>query len=206
MAELIDITGSVFGRLTVRERAENTKLGMARWLCDCSCGSVATVSGGSLRSLQTRSCGCLHREISKSVNTKHNMTNTKEHSTWANIKDRCTNPKNKRTTTYFGLLCPEWMSFDRFFSDMGYAPSQLHSIDRKDNAKGYNKENCRWATQHEQQNNRTNNRYLTLNGDRLTVSEWAIRIGISANVIHTRIYRGWSDKDALTVPVRKLTR
>ena len=206
MAKIIDMTGLVFGRLTVTNRADNDNGGRARWVCSCTCGNSITSNAGNLRNGHTQSCGCLHREIAKSVNTKHKMIHTKEYRTWSNIKDRCTNPKNKRSSTYFGLLCPEWMSFERFYSDMGPAPTSLHTIDRIDNDKGYEKTNCRWATQTEQQNNRTNNHYLTLNGEKLTMAEWATKTGISHAVISMRIYRGWSEQDALTTPIRIRTK
>lgn len=206
MAALIDMTGLTFGRLTVIGRSENDEFGRARWNCACSCGSSTVVSSGNLRNLHTQSCGCLHREIAKAVNTKHKMIHTKEYSVWSNMKDRCTNPKNKRSSTYFGMLCPEWMSFERFLSDMGCAPTLLHSIDRKDNEKGYSKDNCRWATPQEQQNNRTNNHRLTLNGEKLTIAEWSIRTGFSHKVISARMHRGWSEHNALTTPLRKRTK
>jgi hypothetical protein len=60
---LIDLTGNVFGRLTVVSRAENAKDGRPTWNCVCSCDSNATVvSGSHLLGGYTKSCGCLHRE------------------------------------------------------------------------------------------------------------------------------------------------
>lgn len=54
---VIDLTGQIFGDLTVIERRENTKLGGTRWLCRCSCGKERIVPSGSLRSGHTKSCG-----------------------------------------------------------------------------------------------------------------------------------------------------
>jgi hypothetical protein len=206
MAKIMNLSGLAFGRLIVRSRSENDIRGGAKWLCECECGTTVVVSRGNLTNGNTQSCGCLHREISKAVNTKHDMSNSKEYSTWENMKHRCTNQNNSRASTYFGLLCKEWIDFDRFFYDMGYAPTPLHSIDRKDNAKGYDKDNCRWATQQEQQNNRTNNTRYTMNGENLTGAQWSQRIGITQSTISIRIARGWSIEDALTIPVRKRKR
>lgn len=64
-----DLTGSVFGRLTVASRAENSRTGMTRWLCACTCGGQATVQAGNLRSGATKSCGCLKVERNKRVFT-----------------------------------------------------------------------------------------------------------------------------------------
>lgn len=60
MGRLIDLTGQVFGRLTVLERnPENDNSGYATWVCQCSCGKKAIVRGARLRSGHTQSCGCL---------------------------------------------------------------------------------------------------------------------------------------------------
>lgn len=61
----IDLTGKVFGRLTVIERAGTYRLdGQYRptWLCQCDCGNQVIVIGANLRSGMTHSCGCLRRE------------------------------------------------------------------------------------------------------------------------------------------------
>lgn len=54
--------GNTYGYLTVIERAENTKEGRARWLCQCKCGNQVTVLGKHLRSGNTKSCGCYQKE------------------------------------------------------------------------------------------------------------------------------------------------
>lgn len=48
-----DLTGQVFGRLTVTSRLEGDA-----WMCRCSCGKEHTVPGARLRSGNTSSCGC----------------------------------------------------------------------------------------------------------------------------------------------------
>lgn len=53
-----DLTGQVFGKLTVIERAENDKWAAAQWLCECECGNKIVVKGGHLRSGGTKSCRC----------------------------------------------------------------------------------------------------------------------------------------------------
>jgi hypothetical protein len=57
-----DLTGQVFGRLTVLGRAGNAHGGQALWLCKCQCFQTVTVTGHNLRSVKTQSCGCLYRE------------------------------------------------------------------------------------------------------------------------------------------------
>lgn len=58
----LNLTGQMFGRLSVLSRGESTKAGKVRWLCRCHCGSFVTVVGSSLLAGLTRSCGCLQRD------------------------------------------------------------------------------------------------------------------------------------------------
>ena len=61
MGQYIDMTGLHYGKLTVIERAENTKNGGAQWRCQCECGNEVVVCGNYLRSGHTKSCGkCIH--------------------------------------------------------------------------------------------------------------------------------------------------
>ena len=58
--------GHRYTRLTViAETGELSKDGRLLWLCKCLCGAEKKVSGYSLRRGKTRSCGCLHREITR---------------------------------------------------------------------------------------------------------------------------------------------
>lgn len=56
----IDILNQKFNKLRVSELAES-KDGRLFWKCICDCGSIVTVSGKSLRSGKTKSCGCIRR-------------------------------------------------------------------------------------------------------------------------------------------------
>jgi predicted DNA-binding transcriptional regulator AlpA len=74
---------------------------------------------------------------------------------------RCTNPNDPGYRYYGGrgiTVCERWRnSFEAFLEDMGRKPSPELSLDRIDNDKltdSYSKENCRWATKKEQNQNR----------------------------------------------------
>ena len=62
-ATVIDLTGQRFGRLLVLRRDTYTDQ-QAYWVCQCDCGTITSVIGGSLRRGLTRSCGCLRAERS----------------------------------------------------------------------------------------------------------------------------------------------
>lgn len=98
-------------------------------------------------------------------------------------------------------VCDRWKEFENFLEDMGFRPEGM-TLDRKDNDKGYSKENCRWATMKDQGRNRSSNRNVTFNEETLCLSEWAERTGIDKRTLRSRLEKGWSVEDALTVPTR----
>ena len=130
---------------------------------------------------------------------KHGMTNSPEYKHWFAIKHRC---KHKDYYVKKGItVCPEWInSFSQFYADMGDKPSPNHTIDRINNDLGYSPTNCRWATQEEQQNNKTNNRNLTYNGITQTLAQWAREYDFIPEVLSARLQKGMTIEEALNTP------
>ena len=66
-----DLTGRVYGRLTVLERAPN-KNSLVMWKCRCSCGQITTASSHDLNIGLKKSCGCLRKESSRKLDITGN--------------------------------------------------------------------------------------------------------------------------------------
>ena len=212
-----DLTGRSFSRwLVVGEpRAVSRPHGARRlWLCRCDCGTERYIEEGVLLNSGSRSCGCLHKEISaataRRTMTKHGATvghsMSPEYRCWALMRARCSNPKAPHYDRYGGRgirVCERWSTFENFLADMGTKPSPKHSIDRRDNNGNYEPTNCRWATKAEQSRNQERTRFLEFRGERLSVSEWSERLGIKSRALRHRIDSyGWSVERALTEPLR----
>jgi hypothetical protein len=111
------------------------------------------------------------------------------------MKQRVSNPKSYSYKNYGGrgiTMDPRWEDFENFYADMGDPPSELHTLDRRENDLGYTKANCRWATQEEQSKNKRTSVYLELNGVRKTIGDWASSLGIHSSALRARLNAGWS--------------
>lgn len=181
-----DIGGVRFGRL-VALRLDGVVSGRARWAVRCDCGAEALVLAQSLKSGATRSCGCLAAESNrcKGKNASHGASKSPEYEAWIGMKRRCNRPTDGAFPRYGGRgirVCDRWASsFVAFLSDMGPAPQGME-IDRIDVDGHYEPGNCRWATLHQQANNKRNNRMV----GGLTVAEVAQLEGVSYSTAYWR--------------------
>lgn len=203
--------GDKIGRLTLISRfikrtahSEN-----AVWKYKCECGTTGTVHQGNLTAGTSGSCGCLHSEIVKATKTVHGESDkAPEWFTWMGMIQRCENKKNPQYKDYGGRgirIYPRWRkSYPAFLLDVGRRPSPSHTLNRKNNNKGYYPGNVNWATWSEQNRNRRSNVVLRLNGTSRTVIEWAELRGMSPTTIYGRLRRGWPPKEAVFVLPRKI--
>lgn len=121
--------------------------------------------------------------------TAHGLTNTRTWRAWRSMRKRCLDPKSIGWANYGGrgiAFCERWSGFVNFLADMGECPDGL-SLDRIDNAKGYEPSNCRWATPKEQANNTRSVRLVELDGELVSVSEAARRCCIRRATLRWRM-------------------
>jgi hypothetical protein len=200
-----NLQGASFGRLRVVARAENSAKGAARWVVVCSCGVSKTVRGSSLTDGTTTSCGCWGREASAERARTHGMTSSFEYRAWASMWKRCTYKKHPAYNRYGGagiVVCPEWKSFERFYTDMGPCPFTAGSVDRIDNTRGYTPDNCRWLPKSMQSKNR---KHVLLIGGK-TVGDLAKANGVKETTLRRRIKAGWSAERLFLTPAAAGTR
>lgn len=131
----------------------------------------------------------------------HGMKNSREYGIWDAMRKRCLKP-NMPSYKYYGAkgisVCEKWMKFEGFFEDMGFSNGLC--LDRLDNTKGYEKENCRWVTYKENNRNKSNN--VRVEGK--TLAEWSEETGVSQQVFFYRINKmGMSPLAAVTTPLMR---
>jgi hypothetical protein len=189
------LPGQRYNHWTVIREDPERRNGLRCYVCQCDCGSVHVVRSQALRnggSKQCKSC----------ASATHRKTKTPEFGAWSDLCCRARGTSG--VTKYYrdrGIeVCERWLGEDgfmNFLQDMGPKPSPKHSIDRKDNSRGYSPDNCRWATPKEQCRNRRSNRVVTIYGITATLVEHIERAGINKKTVSSRLHRGWTVEEAL---------
>lgn len=141
-------------------------------------------------------------------NIKHGGHGTITYARWKSMMQRChvvTATNYKRYGAKGITVCERWHDFAAFLADMGECPAKQLTLDRKENDKGYEPGNCRWATMADQNRNRSHCVELTHQGRTMILRDWAKKIGISPNALAQRLYLGWTVERALTTPLKLRT-
>ena len=200
-----NLIGRKFGRLTIINNLGIVSFTKSHprthYECLCECGNRKTVSRNQLLRGKTMSCGCLFEETLAKRNTTHGGTKTRLFRIWGGMIARCEikTASGYRNYGAKGITVQEsWrMSFLQFKNDVGEPPSPSHTLDRIDTSKGYNKENCRWATRKRQSYNSSVVRLLTYEGYTASLADWGRASGLGA-AFGWRVRRGWETARALT--------
>lgn len=121
---------------------------------------------------------------------------TPTYRSWANMIQRCTNPKAQGYKYWGGrgiTVCGCWQGehgFESFLADMGEKPDKKYTIERIENDKGYSPDNCEWATRTKQNRNRRGNVFVFHKGEKIVLSEFIRRTGIC----HRSTYQRYAKK------------
>jgi hypothetical protein len=166
--------GEQYGRLTVIREFDGPR-GASRerlFTCECECGTRLEVRSGSLRSGNTKSCGCLKRqraaENGAASSRTHGMEGTPTYRSWQAMRGRCENPNATGYERYGGrgiVPCALMRTFEGFLATLGVRPANT-SVDRINPEGGYwcgscnecvdlgRPGNVRWADRLTQRHNR----------------------------------------------------
>lgn len=170
------------------------------FLCKCRCGNEKLVHGDGIRKQRIKSCGCWKSVVDSrkakemgDSNFKHGLSRSRIYKIWDAMLYRCFNENDRSYDNYGGrgiTVCKEWLSFDKFYEDMKDGYTDDMTIERIDVNGNYEKNNCKWITMLDQQNNKRNTVYIEFDGKNMTINEWAKLIGVSRGAIYQRLKAG----------------
>lgn len=168
----------------------------------CSCGKTFVSLISSVKSGNTKSCGCLNLYMlqNKKINLIHGLRHHPLYITWKAMLYRCEHPKYKHYNNYGGrgiAVCERWHDVSKFIEDMYPSYENGLEIDRIDNNGNYCPENCRWITHRENNKNKRSNRLIEYNGEMLCLRDWADKLSINYSTLQRRV-NTMSTKEALT--------
>lgn len=206
---LIDLTGQLFGRLTVLRMASRPEDSRVFWECKCSCGMRRVIRGYTLRSGRSLSCGCLRTEVVIKRNTKHGLTRNKYYPTWRDMMHRCYNENNENYVHYGArgiAVCDEWKNVESFIEwcKAREPIPRSYTIDRyPDNNGDYSPANCRFSSKSQQNRNTRRTFFVYLNGEKISFIDLVERNkSVTYEVARGRLRRGWDPIRAASEAVK----
>ena len=195
------------------------------WKVECSiCGCTKLMKEKNIR-VNPKSCGCnrtvglINRSRGLSDGSirpasgedngmyKHGESNSKLHHVWKDIRYRCSNPKNS-SYKYYGAkgitVCEEWndpkigyANFSKWAKDNGYTEDEHCSIQRVNNDKGYNPDNCFISSTDHKTNESSYNTMINWDGFDYSLTELCQRFGQKKSKVSNRIYEGKTLEEAV---------
>lgn len=195
----LSLTGQRFGRLTAIRITASRKHGSVIWECVCDCGNLYHARAALLNSGGVTNCGCQKKRF------RHGLCGTRIYRVWAGMMQRCYNSNQSEFHNYGGRgikVCDEWHDAAIFARDVGDPPKGAYSLDRYPDKNGdYKPGNVRWATPTEQSRNTRRNKPITAFGETRFAADWVPFRNIPIWTIRSRIYAGWKEEHAVSLPI-----
>lgn len=200
---MYDLTGQRFGRLLVVSQSDERCNSGIKWNCICDCGNSVCVPGLNLRCGDTKSCGCLQKEVTSKRMTTHGATigrhRERLYGVWSAMLNRTRNP-NASNYKYYGgrgiSVCDAWQDYQNFKEwalSNGYDATAAYgecTLDREDNNGDYCPENCRWVNMNTQAGNQRSTKIITYNGESHNLKEWSEILDINYSTMKKYIRNG----------------
>ena len=198
-----NLQGQRFGKLVAIEFIEINKNKKSVWRFKCDCGNEKNIIVSNVKNGRTSSCGCEHKKQLSNRVKKHGYCGAKLYTIWIDMKDRCFNPNNTSYSNYGGRnikVCNEWKHDFKTFKEWAFKNGYKEglSIERINNNKDYSPNNCKFISFLDQNKNKRSNKYVTIDGETKTISEWSRVVGINRNTISRRISKGIQGKDLIS--------
>lgn len=144
------LVGRKFGRLRAGEIVGKNKYRQSLYQCHCVCGNDVIVPRNRLITGNTKSCGCLSRDMARTRRTTHGRRYTRLWATWNSMLKRCLYPTQQNYKYYGGRgisVYSDWYKAENFFRwalTHGYRDDL--QIDRINPDGNYEPKNCRFIT------------------------------------------------------------
>lgn len=161
------------------------------WRVKNTCGHTSDRTSSTISSCTTGLCATCSHSTPKTLKHGHSRRSgdSPTYQSWLNMKRRCYEETHNRFEFYGGkgvTVCERWKdSFENFLVDMGERKSN-ESIERIDLELGYGKDNCKWASDKEQANNKSNNILIEHLGETMSLMHWCDTLGINYKTAHSK--------------------
>lgn len=198
-----DFIGKKIGEITIlsylgkikKDNGDNHRF----WLGECKCGKQMILRQTEIIKETRKSCHKCNK-----ASYKHGLTNTRIFNIWQNMRGRCNCNTNYDYKDYGGRgikVCDEWnnnfINFYNWAMNNGY--DETLTLDRINVNGNYEPNNCRWADNYQQANNKRNTKKYKYNNRFYTIRELSNLSGLKYSTIQSRLYKNWSVEKAIAL-------